>query len=83
VSHRLVISLTQSSDEAGDVALLKKVASVLQGFPGRDEVSLRVTNGSKVSCLKLTNLTVSYGAELHEKLAELVGEAGIMVERGG
>jgi DNA polymerase-3 subunit alpha len=82
VSHRLIISLTQSSDEAGDVALLKKVVSVLQGFPGPDEVSLRVTNGSKVSRLKLANLTVSYGAELHEKLAELVGEAGIIVERG-
>jgi DNA polymerase-3 subunit alpha len=80
VSHRLVISLTQSSDEAADVALLKRVISVLQGFPGGDEVSLRVTNGSKVSRLKLTNLTVSYGAELHERLAELVGGEGVRVE---
>jgi hypothetical protein len=28
----------------------------------------------------LTNLTVSYGAELHERLAELVGEEGIRVD---
>ena len=80
VGHRLVISLTQSSDEAGDITLLKKVVGVLQGFPGGDEVNLKVTNGAKATYLKLANLTVSYGAELHERLAELVGEEGIRVD---
>ncbi len=80
VSNRLVISLTQSSDQAGDITLLKQVVSLLQGFPGGDEVNLKVTNGAKATYLKLTNLTISYGAELHEKLAELVGEGGIRVD---
>ena len=80
VSNRLVISLTQSSDQAGDITLLKQVVSLLQGFPGGDEVNLKVTNGAKATYLKLTNLTISYGAELHEKIAELVGEGGIRVD---
>jgi DNA polymerase-3 subunit alpha len=80
VNYRLVISLSQSSDQAGDVTLLKKIVSLLQGFPGRDEVNLRVINGSKVTYLKLANLTISYDAGLHEKLAELVGEEGIRVD---
>jgi DNA polymerase-3 subunit alpha len=80
VSHRLVISLTQSSDQAGDITLLKQVVGVLQGFPGGDEVNLKVTNGAKATYLRLTNLAVSYGAELHERLAELVGEEGIRVD---
>ncbi len=80
VSHRLIISLTQSSDEAGDITLLRKVVGLLQGFPGGDEVNLKVTNGAKATYLKLTNLTISYGAELHERLAELVGEEGVRVD---
>lgn len=79
--HRLVISLAQSRDKASDVARLQKVIDVLKEFPGSDEVSLRVSNESKVTYLKLTNLTVSYCPVLHERLVELVSEEGVRVEQ--
>jgi len=79
--HRLVISLAQSRDKASDVTRLQKVIDVLKEFPGSDEVSLRVSNESKVTYLKLTNLTVSYCPVLHERLVELVSEEGVRVEQ--
>ncbi len=80
ISRRLMISLTQSQDKDSDVTLLRKLVDILNEFPGGDEVSLRVINESKVTHLKLTNLTVSYDAQLHERIAGLVGEEGLMVE---
>jgi DNA polymerase-3 subunit alpha len=80
ISRRLMISLTQSQDKDGDVTLLRELVDILKDFPGKDEVSLKVTNGSKVTHLKLVSLTVSYGAQLHERLAGLVGEEGLRVE---
>ena len=80
VSRRLIINLTQSQDKAGDVAHLEQVVSILEEFPGKDEVSLRVANGLKVTHLKLPHLTVGYSPELHEKLTRLVGDEGVSIE---
>jgi hypothetical protein len=80
ISRRLIINLTQSQDKAGDVAHLEQVVSILEEFPGKDEVSLRVANGLKVTHLKLPHLTVGYSPELHEKLTRLVGDEGVSIE---
>ncbi|MFC1915036.1 DNA polymerase III subunit alpha, partial [Chloroflexota bacterium] len=40
-SRRLVISVTQTSDEDSDAAYLRKLIDTLQDFPGQDEVNLR------------------------------------------
>ena len=80
-NHRLVISLAQSQDKASDVTRLQKIIDVLKEFPGSDEVSLRVSNESKVTHLKLTNLTTNYCPVLHGRLVELVGEEGVRVEQ--
>ncbi len=79
-SHRLIISIIQTSDENSDIAYLNKLINILRDFPGQDEVSLRVTNEDKVFNLKLPNLTINYCPELHQRLVELVGEDGLRVE---
>ncbi|MBA7666053.1 DNA polymerase III subunit alpha [subsurface metagenome] len=79
-SHRLVISISQTSDKEIDVAYLHKLIDTLKDFPGQDEVSLRVTNGEKIINLKLSSMHTGYCPELHQRLVELVGEDGIRVE---
>jgi len=78
--RRLVISITQTTDEASDIAYLDKLANTLRDFPGQDEVSLCVTNEDKVINLKLSNIYTNYCPELHQRLVELVGEDGLRLE---
>ena len=80
--RRLVISITQTEDEESDSAYLNKLVTTLKEFPGGDTVSLRVTNEEKVITLKLADLGVNYGPELHEQLVALVGEEGLHLETG-
>jgi len=79
-SHRLVISISQTSDKDTDIAYLHKLIDTLKEFPGQDEVSLRVTNEEKIINLKLFNMRTSYCPELHQRLVELVGEDGLELE---
>ncbi|MDH5695197.1 MAG: DNA polymerase III subunit alpha [Dehalococcoidia bacterium] len=82
-SHRLVISISQTSDEDSDIAYLHKMIDTLRDFPGQDEVSLCVTDEEKVINLKLSNIYTNYCPELHQRLVELVGEEGLKVESNG
>jgi len=79
-SRRLVISITQTSDEDSDVAYLRKLISTLRDFPGQDEVSLRITNEEKIINLRLSSIYANYCPELHQRLVELVGEDGLRLE---
>jgi len=79
-SRRLVISLTQTSDEDSDIACLHKVIGVLKEFPGQDEVKLCVTNGDKIINLRMSNIYTNHCPELHQRLVELVGEEGLRLE---
>ena len=79
-SRRLLISLAQTSDAESDIAYLNKLINILKDFPGQDEVSLQVTNEEKVFNLRLPNLTTNYCPELHQRLAELVGEDGLRLK---
>jgi DNA polymerase-3 subunit alpha len=82
-SHRLVISVSQTSDEESDLAYLHKLIDTLRGFPGQDEVNLCVSNEEKVVNLRLSNIYTNYCPELHQRLVELVGEEGLKVEYNG
>jgi DNA polymerase-3 subunit alpha len=82
-SRRLVISISQTSDEASDVAYLHKLIEALRDFPGDDEVNLCVTNEERVFNLKLSNININYCPELHQRLVVLVGEGGLRVESNG
>jgi len=77
-SHRLVISITQTSDEDSDIASLQKVNDTLKEFPGQDEVILRIEIEGEINSLKLSK--ISYCPELHQRLVELVGKDGLRVE---
>jgi len=79
-SRRLVISITQTNDEASDIAYLRKLIDTLKEFPGQDEVNLCVINEDKVINLKLSNIATNYCSELHQRLVELVGEEGLGLE---
>ncbi len=79
-SRRLVISITQTTDEASDTAYLHKLVDILKDFPGQDEVNLRVANEERVANLKLSNIYINYCPELHQRLVELVGEDGLRLE---
>ena len=79
-SRRLVISITQTTDEASDIAYLHKLVDILKDFPGQDEVNLRVANEERVANLKLSNIHINYCPELHQRLVELVGEDGLRLE---
>ncbi len=82
-SRRLIISISQTPDEASDIAYLNKLVDTLRGFPGEDEVNLCVTNEEKIINLKLSNIYTNYCPELHQRLVELVGEEGLRVEPNG
>jgi len=79
-SRRLVISLTQTSDEDSDIACLNKVIGTLREFPGQDEVKLCVTNGEKIINLRMSGIYTNHCPELHQRLVELVGEEGLRLE---
>ena len=76
----LVINLTQSDDEAGDLAMLHKVVDTLKDFSGEDKVNLCIRNGARDIKLSLGNTSTGYCPELERRLIELVGEEGLRVE---
>jgi DNA polymerase-3 subunit alpha len=78
--NRLVVSLTETGDEASDIASLNMLIDILREFPGEDEVKLRVINEHKVVNLRLPNACANYCPELHQRLAGLVGENGVRLD---
>jgi DNA polymerase-3 subunit alpha len=79
--HRLIINIPQTDDEAGDIARLGEIVSILKAYDGRDEVQLNVINGSGAIPLKMPGLRTSYCPELQQRLVDLIGEAGLKVEK--
>jgi len=79
-NHRLIINISQTSDEDGDIARLNKIMAVLKVFPGHDEVQLNITNGGEATNLRLANIHTNYCPELEQRLVGLVGEDGFRVE---
>jgi len=80
-NRRLVISLSQTSDTEGDKANLYKIIDILRRYPGHDEVKLRVTNGNKITNLRFFDIYADYNPELQARLAEVVGEEGLKLEK--
>ena len=79
-SYRLMITVIQAGDRAGDIASLYRLIDILKDFPGKAEVNLRVISEGKTIKLKLSDMYINYCPELHQQLAGLVGEEGIRVE---
>ncbi len=79
-SCRLVINISQTSDEAMDIARLNRIIATLKDFPGRDEVQLTITNGGEATNLRLANVHTNSCHELHQRLTELLGKEGFCIE---
>ena len=79
---RVVLILNQTSDQEEDIARLRSIVSALKEFPGRDEVSLRVTNNGNAVNLRLPNIHADYCPELRQRLVALVGEDRLVLEPG-
>ncbi|MBA7484521.1 DNA polymerase III subunit alpha [subsurface metagenome] len=79
-SRRLVISLSQTSDEEMDKTNLHKLIAALRDFPGQDVVKLSVASEERVINLRLPSIYINYCPELHQRLVELVGEDGLRLE---
>ena len=79
---RVVVILNQTSDQEEDIARLHSIVSALKEFPGRDEVSLRVTNNGNAVNLRLPNIHADYCPELRQRLVALVGEDRLVLEPG-
>jgi len=78
---RLIISLSQSGDQEGDLARLHQIYEALRDFPGRDEVNLSIVRGNEVVLLKLPDGHTNYCPQIRERLVELVGEEGLRLEK--
>jgi DNA polymerase III subunit alpha len=78
--QRLDVTLQQSHDQQADVAQLHAVLSVLQEYPGNDEVNLTVSNGAKIFKLKMGQVRVAYSEEMRRRLAALVGPEAVKTE---
>jgi DNA polymerase-3 subunit alpha len=78
--HKLIITIKDSGDSERDANCLRRVVYTMKEFPGQDEVSLRIPSEGKIVKLKLANLYTDYSVELHQRITELVGEEGLIVE---
>ena len=77
---RLLLSIVQTENEQEDLERLTSTVETLKSHPGEDEVSLTIISDSERIRLDLPNVAVSYSPELHQRLAELVGERNLMLE---
>jgi len=77
-NYRLVINMTQTSNEDSDIASLRKLIDTLKDFSGKDEVTLCVKIDEKVDNLRLPD--TGYCPELRERLVALVGEEALTLE---
>lgn len=79
--HRLYLSMVQTDNPQEDVDRLNGLVEMLKGCPGDDEVLLTVVSDHERIRLELPDIAVSCGPELQERLAGLLGEGGLRVER--
>ena len=81
--RRLRIRLPTSEDANSDISRLKRVFDTLKQFPGRDEVHFSIVSSEGVTKLEVPELATGYCAELHQQLADLVGEENFAAENRG
>lgn len=80
---RLVVSLKQTSDKDEDIKQLNQIYEVLDEFPGKDAVNLRILKSNSYVLLKLPHVFINYCPELHQRLADVVGQESVAVANGG
>ncbi|MBN1366760.1 MAG: DNA polymerase III subunit alpha [Dehalococcoidales bacterium] len=80
-TQTVIINLHQTENADNDIANLSRVTAILKEYPGTDEVSLRIVNGTMIHNLKWP-FYVKYSLELHRRVAQVVGDDGIKLVNG-
>ena len=80
-NQTVIIDLHQTENADNDIASLSRVTAILKEYPGTDEVSLRIVNGTMIHNLKWP-FYVKYSLELQRRLEQVVGENGIRLVNG-
>jgi DNA polymerase III alpha subunit len=80
LTRNLFLNIAQSDDPQSDIARLREVFETLSEFPGEDSVHLAIIDDGGVTKLDVPHITTGYCPELHQRLVNLVGEQGLIVE---
>jgi DNA polymerase-3 subunit alpha len=80
IKRLVFINLNQTHDKENDLANFERLISIFKENPGQDDVNLRIINGTMITNLNLSSISVNYSLELHQRVVEVVGERGISVE---
>jgi len=78
---RLIVTLQQTHDANADITLLHQLMAILAEYPGLDELSLVVSNGTKVFRLKMGQVRVAYCDDLGRRVAQLLGAEALKIEK--
>ena len=76
----ITISLRSTGDKRRDVHRLRRIYGELVANPGNDHFAFRIVEAGRVYMLEFPNNTTGYSPQLHERLAQMVGEENLRVE---
>ncbi|MEE9284662.1 MAG: DNA polymerase III subunit alpha [Dehalococcoidia bacterium] len=76
----LEITLRETDDSDGDLALLREVKELLKAHPGEDPVRLTVHGEGPPTTLELREITVANTEDLRERVAALLGRDAVRAE---
>jgi hypothetical protein len=77
----LILTITESTDEAKDLEIYNKVLEIIREYRGRDEVHLRIVNPDKVTNMKINGLYTDISPDLKKRLGQVVGAENIKTEK--
>ena len=75
------LKIQEAGNRDEDVQRLRTAMSLVQEYPGRDNLFLEIGEGQRKSRMEIPGLRVGYCPELHKRLASLLGEDGVVVEK--
>ncbi|MEE9198987.1 MAG: OB-fold nucleic acid binding domain-containing protein, partial [Dehalococcoidia bacterium] len=75
------LKVVETGDEAEDLQRLKAAISLAREHPGGDRVLLEIREAQMKVRLEMPHLSIGYSQELHHRMASLLGEEGVVVEK--
>ncbi|MCX6000508.1 MAG: DNA polymerase III subunit alpha [Chloroflexi bacterium] len=75
--RKMVITITQTENEAEDLERFRVALDVVGRYPGGDEVVLAVATCDGLVSVEMPNVTAGYCRELQRQLTELLGDEGL------
>ncbi|MFQ5875632.1 MAG: hypothetical protein ACE5JL_17790, partial [Dehalococcoidia bacterium] len=75
------LKLRETGDRNEDIERLESAISLVRQYPGRDRLLLEIEEREQKVKLEMPGLGVGYCLELQERMASLLGEEGMVVEK--